>query len=234
MNAFRARLPRGDAGLSLGELVVTMFITSLVLAVGATMFVSTLQQSSFARSKVNATSSARIAMESVSRDVRVAVRPTDATPAISFAGARELIMYVSRGASTGATSPVPTKVWYWVNPSSGCLMRASAVGTLSGGAYTWPADSPRPTGGCVTAGRFNTDGSALFTYYPLMTTSVPSPAPVVPTGTSSLTAAQRVTLASVTVTVRVSDPDATTVRPVVVSESVSMINLVNYLKSEGG
>lgn len=224
----------GDTGLSLAELVVTMLVTSLILVVAASLFTSTLRQNRVAAAKTNSTSGARIAMEALSRDLRVTIEPIVGIPAISFAGRREIIFYASRGASSGVTSPIPTKIRYWIDSSSGCLRRNLTAATITAGVASWPDDTALRTvaGTCVVHNAFNAGDAALLQYYPLATPTAPVPLAMPPTGTASLSLNDRQAVAAMAISVTVTDPAAPTVAATKVTKTVTLINLTNTLRDE--
>ena len=62
-----------DRGVSLIELIIVMTLLSLVTTLIATVFVSSLRQNRTVTAKTTSTADARIAMEALSRDLRVAL-----------------------------------------------------------------------------------------------------------------------------------------------------------------
>lgn len=171
-----ARTPRSDAGLSLPEVLVAMALTSILLAALAGIFASDLRTTSRISAKVTATADARLAVDTMSRRLRVAVAPTDAaTAAFTVTGARSVTFYASLvgaaagGVTTRATEPTPTKVEYSVVPvtSSGqsteCLREVLTPAVKVADLFTYPASGS--TTRCLAYGAFNIDGTALFTYF---------------------------------------------------------------------
>lgn len=215
--------------MSLAELIVTMSISTLILTVAATLFTVSLGQSRVAAAKTTSGSDARIGMEIVSRDLRVAIAPVPAVPAVSSAAADQLTFYISRGTSTATTDPTITKVWFWIDSVARCLRKATAPATLSGGAY---GPAARPLGTCVARGTINADGSALFTYYPRATTGTPTPLPLA-LSAGSVAAADLSRVASVDVSLKVTTVSDRTVRPSELRERITLANVTNDLERKG-
>lgn len=171
----RERAERPDTGLSLPEVLVAMALTSILLAALMGIFVSDLRTTSRISAKTDATADARLAVDTMSRRLRVAVAPDAATAAFTATGPRSVTFYASLvGAAAGgvtprATDPRPTKVEYSVVPTTfsgkatSCLREVltPAAGTAS--PYTYPASGA--TARCLAYGTVNADGAALFTYY---------------------------------------------------------------------
>ena len=66
----------GDRGFTLPELLVAMLVTSIVLAGMAGIYEATVRTNSITQTQVDATNDARVAVESLSRDLRTAVLPS--------------------------------------------------------------------------------------------------------------------------------------------------------------
>jgi type II secretory pathway pseudopilin PulG len=221
MKAVTRRLRTSDdAGMSLAELVVAMAVTSLVLAVGAVMFTGTLRSHQYARAKTTSGSDARIAMEALSRDLRVAVVPVGEPSAVLLATPDQVTFYRSKGAATATTDPTIDKVWYWVDAASHCLRRATAT-AVSG---IWP--TARPAGGCVARGDLNGE---VFTYYPVTTTATPSPSPLV-APSASVAAGSLPAVAAVGIQLRVTATDWPSIAPTEVTQRVTLTNVTIALQ----
>jgi Tfp pilus assembly protein PilW len=223
VTAVLRRRPSGEAGTSLAELLVTMAVTSLVLVMGGAMYAGTLRTSQLAQAKTTSSSDARIAMEALSRDLRVAITPTAAPSAFVLAAPDQVTFYRSRGAATATTDPVVDKVWYWVDAAAHCLRRATALKAATG----WP--TARPAGGCIAQGDLNTD---VFTYYPLTTTATPSPSALA-TPPASVADSSLPSVAAVGVRLRVRATAWPSVTPTELTQRVTLTNVTNDLQRAG-
>ncbi len=70
------RTPRGDAGLSLTELLVTMMIMGILVAATAALYISSLKTSTGTKSRLEEISDGRIAFSAMSRSLRTAILPS--------------------------------------------------------------------------------------------------------------------------------------------------------------
>lgn len=206
-----------------------MAVSSLVLAVAAGLFTTTLRQNRFAAAKTTSGSDARVGIEAVARDLRVAVAPSSTVPAVELATPTQVTFFTSRGVSTAASDPAITKVWYWIDSSARCLRRATAPATLAAGAY---GPAARPTGACVAPGDINVDGSAVFTYFRRVTAAVPTPT-ALPLTAGSVAAADLPQVASVQITLKVTARADKTVPPTEIRHQVTLANVTNDLQRKG-
>lgn len=177
MSAHRstARTARDEGGFSLPELLVAMALTSILLAALAGIFTSNLRTTSRISAKVTATADARLAVDTMSRRLRVAVAPDATQAAFATTDPRSVTFYASLvgtaagGVTTRATDPKPTKVEYSVVPAtfSGqtttCLREVLTPAVGSAAPYTYPAAGAKSR--CLAYGALNADGAPLFTYF---------------------------------------------------------------------
>jgi Tfp pilus assembly protein PilW len=159
-DVIRAR--RGEeTGLSLTELLVTMMITSVVLALIATTLISSLRTSGTVNEKVQQISDARVGMEAMTRRIRVAVPPTTDVSAFESAGPSSMTFFASI-APGGALTPAPTRVSYDIDSTNGCLRETLTPGSGTVPPYTYAAADQRSR--CVAFGNIAST-SKLFTYF---------------------------------------------------------------------
>jgi len=210
-----------------------MAISGMVLGVAATMFVSTLQQNRTVTGKTTSSADARIAMEALTRNLRFAVSPGVALDgvdkaAFTVAGARTLTFYTSRGAVTEAADPSPSLVTYAIDTARQCLSRnITTAAVAADGSLSW---TPVPAGAtCVARGGINSDGSALFSYYPLVTTIAPSPGAIALVS-GEVQSADLISIAGVRITLSDTDIANPAVKPTTVQTMVIPVNLINQLK----
>ncbi|MFL6100767.1 MAG: PilW family protein [Actinomycetales bacterium] len=206
--------------MSLMELIIAMAVASIVLLGVGTLFVSSLRQNRTVMAKTTTTADARIGMEAMTRDLRVAVVPSGGTspfnsPVGTPVSSSRISVYSSLGAVTGTTDPQPTLVTFYYDSTKKCLVREL---TPSSGSLTWT---------CIARGTINASGDALFTYYPLAADGTVSTTPYAPSAiTSNLP-----TIASVAINLQVNDPANPSVLPTKLQDQVSMINIVTALQA---
>ncbi|MDP9219012.1 MAG: prepilin-type N-terminal cleavage/methylation domain-containing protein, partial [Actinomycetota bacterium] len=82
MSRLRQLRATDDAGLSLTELLITMMLASILMLAVGTMFVSGLRQNRTVSGKTTSTADARIAMEAMTRELRVATIPPGQVAAV--------------------------------------------------------------------------------------------------------------------------------------------------------
>lgn len=223
---------RNEAGMSLVELAVTAAITSVVLAGVATVFIGSVRTVRTVNSQTSTSADARIGMESITRNLRVAIRPDGESSALVLATSDAVSFYalINRTGAAATSSLVAT------------LVELSYDGTCINEAHT-PArtlTSP-PTGGPFYAwdtGRtstclLRTSVAPQFAYYatPVLTDSsgVDIPPLTVPTG--GLATADLTTVQSIQVTLVVKEAANPTLAG---STSLSRVTLTNVLSDDGG
>ncbi|MCU1673722.1 MAG: hypothetical protein JWN77_1835 [Frankiales bacterium] len=79
-----AATPKADGGFGLVEMLVAMFVGSLVMGAATVIFNVTLQSSRATQSRVDGINAARVATEAMSRSLRTAVLPTQLDASGSF------------------------------------------------------------------------------------------------------------------------------------------------------
>ncbi|WP_460435382.1 PilW family protein [Angustibacter speluncae] len=218
--------------MSLPELLVTMGLAAIVLTALAAVFVNTMESVRFVTTKTSTTNDARIAMEAMSRSLRVAVIPKGETSALVSAQAGSVEFYASLARSTTQSSEIPTKLRYAYNPTTRCLEETQVVATPRVG------DPARPyqwTSAGATKCLIRTNAAPQFSYYTdgritddLGATVAPL---AVPSGGLALADRQRVV--SVRVTIVVQDPGATEVPGTLTVNRVTLVN-VQTAASLGG
>lgn len=152
----------GQAGFSLPELMVTIGVLSIVLTAVGTVFVGSLKSVRLVRERTVTAADARIALEAVTRTLRVAVRPDGEAAALTLATGSAVTFYsvINRTGTTAAQ--LPSKVEYsW---DGTCLNEAvtparTLTAPASGGPfYAW--DTGR-TSKCLV----RTSVAPAFAYY---------------------------------------------------------------------
>jgi type II secretory pathway pseudopilin PulG len=144
------------------ELLVVMMLASILMLAIGTMFVSSLRQNRTVTGKTTSTADARIAMEAMTRELRVATVPPGQPAAIVSASPTAVTFYSSIGASTQTTDPRPSLVTLRIDSTNRCLWREMTPATVEGTTWSWPTTNK--VQGCVARGDI---ASPLFTYYPI-------------------------------------------------------------------
>lgn len=207
---------RDDTGMSLVELLVAMAITTVLLAGVATVFSGTMKGVRSVNARTSLAADGRISMESISRTLRVAVKPAGQSAAIASATDHTLTFYalLNRTGSPATTTPLATFVEYGWDGT--CVTEAKTPGRInSSGVLVWDT-------GRVSKCLVRTSIEPDFSYYIDGTTTT---AIVVPTG--GLTALTRQTVESVSVTVNMRDPNNTSVKAFAMTGRVTLTNVVN-------
>lgn len=217
-----ARLVKDDAGLSMSELLVAAILTSLLLIMVGTMFIQTTKLVSAAGQTRTSNGTASTMSNGITSVLRTATTIPKSgseipTPAI-VSGTRNSLSILAYS-ETDPSNPTPTKVTFSiVTLPSGLLelQKSVCTGVLSGGFWTFT--------GCTSTvvqklgvGILNGTGDTLFAY------RTGSGDPIV-IGNTPLTAAQRESVGSIVVTVKVRAPDSTN-DPVVITSTVVLRNL---------
>ncbi len=112
VRALQQRRRRGEAGFSLPELMVTIGVFSIVMTAVGTVFVGSLKSVRVVRERTVTAADARIALEAVTRSLRVAVRPDGEAAAITLATGSSLTFYSVINRSGTTADPLPSKVEY--------------------------------------------------------------------------------------------------------------------------
>jgi hypothetical protein len=204
-----------DHGVTLVELAVASAVGSLLLAVIATLLVGALRTVDVLTVRSGTVGDARIALDALSRNIRVAVQPPGAPAVLVYASPNELSFWalLDRSGAPADAPPAPTYVTYRYDGT--CLtqrLTPAPAGTIT-------VTPPAATGpaGCL----LRTTRPPVFTYYRLGDpTSAGSPLPASP----RLSAADLLQVGSVRVQVDVQDPRRRDVAPLPVTVQVALEN----------
>lgn len=132
---------RGDAGVTLVELLVVMALMGVVGSLVMSWFVAMTRNISEQTSRVTDAADARYALEYLSKDLRMAIRPRPGTPAFTASSsdrAVEFYVNVPRG--------VPALVRYSVQTAGGGnqqLVREYTPAAAGGPPYSWPSSGTK-------------------------------------------------------------------------------------------
>lgn len=113
-----ARVHRDDAGISLAELLVTMMVFAILMAITSGFMVSAMRASAQARTIDESTRAATTAMTAVTRNLRAGTDNPVAgvtlpAPAFETAAGNEIVFYAYVNLASAEASPI--KVRYWLD-----------------------------------------------------------------------------------------------------------------------
>jgi Tfp pilus assembly protein PilV len=207
------RRPR-DEGITLVEVLVAMVVISIVLLVVTNLFATVQSTTRAAISARNAVGQASNVMDELTRVIRMGTSTPvsgNATPSAAVVAGTPSTLTVTSYVDTSATAPMPTQVAFAL--SSGALQetRTASVASGSYAVYTG-AQTTRTIGSGLT--------SIAFAY------TDAGGAAITPSGTgSTLTAAQRAAVATITVTVTAPNSSGRTNDPIVLTSAVLMTDV---------
>lgn len=215
------RLRAGDDGIGMVELLVSMMLSAVLLAMVGTMFVNVARATTSSnQSREGSTTAGTIANELsqvIRSGVQNAVQGQPALdPAIVAGGAESLTVYSLTG--TSAAAPAPVRVRFTVSGGQLVEERWNAVST--GGFWTFgsgAAGFSRTLGGTVLPASGSED--PLFVYLD----AAGAPLPVAATG---LTPAQRAAVAAVRISVRVRAASSASAPVVLLQNTVGLPNVL--------
>jgi prepilin-type N-terminal cleavage/methylation domain-containing protein len=214
-----SRVAADEDGMSLVELLVAMFITAIALSIIGAMFVNVARITSNANATATRNGMAANIMDEVSKTIRTAANNAIATsvtpdPALVSASPTALTLYSYVNANPAA--PAPTKVGFRFDTQLN-LVEDTWTATLSQNYWVFTGSpSTRVVGGPV---QNLTGTSAFFVYRDSTGAEIPY------TSGTSLLLAERRTVASITVNVRIANQPTTGADPIVITNTVGMPNL---------
>jgi len=220
-----------DAGLTLIELSVAMMIFAVIATVVGVVTIGSLRASRTVTTRVNSTSDARLAMESVTRTLRVAVKPERESSAITLATPAAVTFYALINRTSSTATPLPTKVEYYRDATSHCLMQALTPArtlipaTATDPLYAW--DTGRSEKCIVRTTQDPGASDPWFSYFTTGQLTVGS-VPVSPLAASmsGLSLSDRQSVVSVEFTLTVTDPGNPAVKGTSDRARVTLGNLI--------
>jgi Tfp pilus assembly protein PilV len=172
---------RSDAGTTLMEMIVVLFLLGLMGSMLTLFTTSTLRSTRESDSQQQDLLQARNALDAMTRNIRsaVSVATSPVTPAFSQASSTSVTFYADNGTVTGNTSNNgPTLMHYYVDNTAHTLVEESTPATLNTGSattpYVWNSANktsrilarnvlnPQPTRPDITASQPN--GGPIFNY----------------------------------------------------------------------
>ncbi len=220
MNLIRRARARAadDSGISITELLVTIMISTIVLAAVGTMFINIGLVTSNANRTIERNGIATNIMDDITNVIRTAANnpistSIDPDPALIAATTSSLTVYSF--VNTNPTQPAPTKVRFTFD-ASGNLVEERWTATKSGSYWVFTGTAvTRTVGGPVQ----NVTGTpAFFTYFD-------SSGALVTPGSGGLTLSQRKAISSITVTVQIANQPTTGTAPIELINTIGMPNL---------
>lgn len=213
-----ARIRSEDDGISMIELLVTMLVSGIVLAIVGNLFINVVVITGNSNLTIQRNGVATNIMDEVTSVIRTAANnpvstSVDPDPALVAATANSLTLYSF--VDTNATLPAPSKVRFTFD-AKGYLVEDRWTATKSGSYWVFTGSATtRTIGGPVD----NLSGTPyFFTYLDAGGTAI------VPSG-SGLTLTQRKLVATITVTVRIANRPTTGTDPVELVNTIGMPNL---------
>jgi prepilin-type N-terminal cleavage/methylation domain-containing protein len=224
-----------DEGFGLPELLVSMAVFGVVAAAMSAVFVNTIDTVRFVSTNTATTADARIAMEAMTRSLRVAIAPSGVQSAIVEADEDHIVFYSSLNRGTSQTDSKATRVTYVYDSSTRCLAerqdRAVSNPDSSERAtvpYVWPSAG---TTKCL----IRTNAPPRFDYFDdgriVGGDGVTTVAPLTLPGggwdadeNSDLAALKSVI--SIQMSINVQDPDAVDVNGMLVTDRVTLVNVL--------
>jgi hypothetical protein len=205
-----------DHGFSVVELAVASAVGGVLLAVIATLLTGALHTIDVLTVRSGSVGDARIALETMSRKIRVAVQPPGASAALVSASSTQLSFWALLERGTQPSDAVPTPTFVTYRYDGRCLTQSltpapTGTATLTPPAVTAPA-------GCL----LRTTRAPVFTYYRAGDPAgAASPLPAEP----QVAADDLLKVGSVRVLVQVQDPRRPDVAPLPVTVAVALENI---------
>ena len=219
--------------MSVVELLVTMMLLGMILLMASNMYISVVRTTDSSQAVNEGTRVAANAMNEVNRVVRFAVESpisgSDPLPAFSVAKATELVVFSlvdSDGLASTAVRPMrPVMVKFGLE-IDGNIVERRWIPTELGPFWKFGALPPTNATAAtsrVLGGKFlaTGTGTSLFRYLKADGTEM------IPAGSASLNAAQLKLIASVVVTMNAVPLIGPDDQPVIVTNTIGMLNLVN-------
>lgn len=166
-----------DAGVSMVEVLVTMVVSSVLLAAVSAMVVSGVRSADASTQRANATQEMRVATDRMTKQLRTAASYDGSVKPFIVAEAERVGFYAKldtldlTAPNAGSQDQVPSVIWLWTRNGSNntreiCQQVYRAI--PSGASFTWPAGATNPaaTRTCkvVARGLSRTPGHPLLTY----------------------------------------------------------------------
>jgi Tfp pilus assembly protein PilV len=236
----RTAAVRGDAGVTLAEMSVTMLVLGMLVAALAAMVVSGERITSGVKERLDQSNSATIAMQRMSRNLRTAVLQSQLTTACIISSCTDSAFLVGSPTQVSFYADVdnpkntvgPSRVTYTV--TAGALVETvqkpdSPVPDATGYHYCTPGNA-----GCVVrtttlATGVQTSPVSVFTYY---TAAAPNSGMAMGTG-GVLSSAQLKTVDSIDISLQVVQAGGTPVGGATMVQRVALPNADSVVRTDG-
>lgn len=226
---------RGDSGASLPELLVSMLLFTMIAGAIGAVFVSSMSSVRTTTTTNGTTADARLAMEAITRAMRVAVKPQGMASAIVEARSDRLVLFTSLQRSAAQSTTRPTRVTYSYDPATACLNQTQVPASANPGAdratvpLVWTAPG---TTTCLV----RTSVAPTYEYYATgaLTTAAGTPVLAMSLPPTGLTADSLPTVVSVQVSVTAAAPGASDVPGVTARDRVTLTNVLAARRLSGG
>lgn len=231
--AVRTRVKGRDDGVSLTELLISMGVFSVVMAAVLAVFVNTIDSVRFVSTKTSTTADARIAMEALTRTIRVAVIPKGEPAALVDAQDGQVAFYSSLNRGAAQSPARPTLVTYRYDPTTSCLLETQVAATT-----LVPANPAQPfewPGLGTTRCLIKTSAAPLFEYFDDGRITGDDGSEVQPLATPSgaLPSASLGAVISIQISLSVQAPGAVDVQGTQVRDRVTLANVQSALNLGG-
>lgn len=212
-----ARRRTDDSGYTLVELLVAMGVASVLLVAIGVVFQAVTSGVRTIDTQVSTVGDGRIAMEAMTRSLRVAAIPPagNQTSAVLTATQNSVSFFslLNRTGSPATTTPNPTLITYSFDGT--CINETrTPQRTASDGSVLWDQNA-----GTTCLARTTT--APVFAYY----TSGLSTTTALTVPLTGLTAANRVNVRSIQVSLTVTDPKNPSVKPIRLTDRVTLTNV---------
>jgi Tfp pilus assembly protein PilW len=211
---------RSDDGFSITELVVTIFVTLILMSIVAALFINVVKVTSNANATTARSSTAANVMNEISTIIRPATNNpivNNDTPDPAIVDGTPLSLSIYSMVDAVADSPAPTKVSLSID-SQGYLVETRVAGSLSSGYWVFTATpTTRRLPGPLQS---LTGTNALFVYKDALNADVTP-------GSTGLTLAQRRSIVSIKVTVSFANQPTTGADAITIINTFGMPNLKN-------
>ncbi|MBH0053266.1 type II secretion system protein [Salinibacterium sp. SWN139] len=213
-----SRIHRDEAGVTLSELIVTIALMGMLLAMVMTIFITFTRSFAESRSASNNTSSAAIAMNELTRVIRsgteIPIGPAVANdPVFSYAGAERVVLQAYL--DTDAASPEPVKVEFVIT-SDRTLVERRWDAQLSSSYFTF---GPTPATERTVVRQVSNGTSPVFRFFDASNTEM------VPPEDGTLTTIQRRAVAAVKVSMTIQTDPSGNAKTASLENTVGIPNL---------
>lgn len=219
-----------DGGITLVELLVSMMLLGLIMAMLSGLYLSATRAVSFGQSMDGSTRVASNAANELSQVLRFAT-PLKVTgvaapsPAFVAAGRESVTFYsnvdVDAAASVAVLPTKPTRVKFEIN-SARALIESRWTATAAGTAWVFAAPTTTANRSIDLGSRYLAPGSGA----PLFSYLDAAGAAITPPLTGSMAAADLARITAVRITVRLQGTSGNSAGPVIVENTIALPNLV--------